>query len=193
MPISYIDTSVNQNTVTYHGDADIQGNMLDLDGNGDYCVVDANGDITRIYNADKWSIEIKFTPTDVSSGIRHLLSIGNDASNRVFNIYQNNDDLVFRFSTDGTTWAFDTTSSSVLTGGTEHTLTMEWDGRHMLAYLDGSQVKRWVNSTKLNTLNWNWNVGRLNGEADTTNFKGKIRSRFTERDNPQVVGLFMAR
>lgn len=172
-----VDYANYSTTITWGNNASIQSNQASFDGNGDYVIL-SNASATRP-NTTKWTMEIKFTPTSVTStGIRYIVTRGDVGTNRALQIWHVDDDLFMNLSLDGATW--DVTSQSIgnnaLAAGVESTLVIEYTGTDFYVWLDGEEVWRGADKNNIYNTTGNWQLGRYNGAAALNHFNGTIRS-----------------
>lgn len=140
---SATDDSTNAHTITFNGDAQIQGNELELDGTGDSVTIADHASLRP--GTGSWTWEGRFTP-DTISGAHTLFERYGGSSARSMRLRQIDDDLAAYLSTDGTTSdiAGNVIANNVFTANTETDVKLEFDamtGTYMI-WVDGDEVWR---------------------------------------------------
>lgn len=171
------DTSTHAHTVVFHGDADIQGNQLDLDGTGDAVRIADHASLE--FGSEPWTIEIRCTPSTVGAGSNVLLEKDDSTTNnRGFRLLRDANDLLLYLSSNGTSYNIAnsvTVGTNCFSAGVEADVKVEFSGREYIVYVDDDEVYRLESSLTVFDNNARWGIG---GQSEFAPFPwtGKIRS-----------------
>ncbi len=173
-PASGMDISGNAHTVTWVGNAQIQGNELELDGNGDYLILsdDANAD----FGTGAWTFEVPIEP-DTVTGTHHIMSKGDGASNRAIRVVQSANDVLVYMSSNGSSWGIASgvqIGTNCLVANTPAKLTIEYTGREYHFYIDGTHTYQIASSAALFAATTGLWLGHSEGATATDGFDGTI-------------------
>lgn len=175
---SATDTSTNAHTVTFHGDAEIQSNQLDLDGTGDY--VHIADDVSVEFGDKQWTFESRCRPSSVSGTA--VIASKSAAGQLCFALYRSGADLKLSLSSNGS--AYDilnavTVQASCFSNGVEADTKVEFTGTEYVVQVDGDEVYRFYSTDMLHNSTANWTIGA--DSAGSFGWTGKIRcARFTK-------------
>ncbi len=183
-PATGMDVSTHDHGTTWVGGANIQGNVAEMDGNGDYIVVqdDTNAD----FGSGRWTIELAIQP-DVVTGTHYIFGKGDSASDRSIQVYQSNDDLRVNMSSNGTSWGIAsaiTFATNVLAVDTPVKITIEFTAREYHFYVDGVHAYRIASTASLYATTGPAWLGLADGISATNAFDGTyIAARLTKTVN----------
>jgi hypothetical protein len=160
-------------SVAWFGNAQILGNELELDGTGDYLVLQDTAGAD--FSTGLWSLEVTCEP-DAVTGVKIIYAKGDAGSDRAIHIGHINADIVINLSSDGTTWdiANALTLAATLSANTPIKITIEFTGREYQIYLDGTHVYRIESALPLYATSLPVWLGLASGLAGSLGFDGSI-------------------
>ena len=159
---------------TWFGNAKVTSNQLALDGTGDYITLPDN--VHTDFGTDRFSLEIKFTPSNVT-GVHTVVAKGASTTpNMCFALATSGTTLLLSLSSSGTAWniANGVTVATGLAISTEVTFCLEYGDQQYCAYVNGALAFTFASASTLFNNAQAWNIGgNLAGFPD---FAGSIRS-----------------
>lgn len=134
---SFTDESRHAFTLTAQGNAQIQGNKLDLDGSGDG--VSCSGGVLHLPSS-RFSFRIYGLEFDTIASAQTLLSQWEASGNfRLWRLFHNGSSIKFDITTDGNSGTITTIIDHAWapTLGQSYDLDLTWDGTTVRLYIDG--------------------------------------------------------